>query len=849
MNGTHGINTMTIPPLDHQASDPATIREDLPRPTLYPIGVVLTTLDLALNIGHAALAEQAARHLIGLFPEAIVPSIILGRALVEQGNWQQAIDHLRWVLALHPLEGGSWASLAAALALAGRQQEARTALSRAAMHDPLDSQLLTPGVATLPPEGEGIDYLRQGHDQLALTTIQASLEQHPDRRDLLLYRIEALRRLGEQRQAQSMLTALSSDGSLSFPEILLRAALDPNPAPFRSQAARLDLDGTLTRRFFAPSKPPWDLLPAPSIPINDALSQLLPLLKHAPTPAGRKNAATGTSPASANQVESTPAPQAIASDLRSFLETAERMRSRLITAVAGAPPLLSHAEAERQQQVILSSLSGLAKQFGNDTAREVLRRLQVLAEALQQRGLQSHVVVCDRAETWQWNDSIHLPAVANETQPLAQQLRTMRGMLEGQGQEIGTLLIVGGPAVIPAFRLPNPMADDDPELVSDLPYAGIDIQDLTPAISMARLPDGGDPNFLLEQLERMIARYAVKPRNPLARLRPAPTPAERGAWALASGYAAEAWSEPSRVILQAIHPAAILTLSPPADQQNLDINQILGCQVAYFNLHGAIGRQSWYGQPAAWGGAATRLPTALNPDQLIGQCVSGGLLISEACYGLELGRGVSQNIGMRALQEGVAACVGSTVSAYGSYTTPLVGADLLCQRLMTHLANGAAVGTALRQARIEFAQELIRRQGQLDDVDRKTLLSFVLYGDPWATAVAGQPQPHNLNTRPVVIPIHRAQPVAKAALDERQIPRELLAKVRQTLQRVLPSANAARLAISAQIQAGLNIKGEQSTELVFQASERIATADGASITQSAQITVSRNAVVKVALSR
>jgi hypothetical protein len=49
---------------------------------------------------------------------------------------------------------------------------------------------------------------------------------------------------------------------------------------------------------------------------------------------------------------------------------------------------------------------------------------------------------------------------------------------------------------------------------------------------------------------------------------------------------------------------------------------------------------------------------------------------------------------------------------------------------MKNLKGGLAVGPAFSKAKVEFVREMNRRQGYLDGEDQKTLISFVLYGDP-----------------------------------------------------------------------------------------------------------------------
>ncbi len=89
---------------------------------------------------------------------------------------------------------------------------------------------------------------------------------------------------------------------------------------------------------------------------------------------------------------------------------------------------------------------------------------------------------------------------------------------------------------------------------------------------------------------------------------------------------------------------------------------------------------------------------------------------------------------------GTLAVVGSTCIAYGAVSTPLVAADLLGNFFWQQMKNGRSAGEALMIAKIDMAREMIKRQGYLDAEDQKTLLSFVLYGDPLATVNGAQKQ-------------------------------------------------------------------------------------------------------------
>ena len=73
---------------------------------------------------------------------------------------------------------------------------------------------------------------------------------------------------------------------------------------------------------------------------------------------------------------------------------------------------------------------------------------------------------------------------------------------------------------------------------------------------------------------------------------------------------------------------------------------------------------------------------------------------------------------------------GSTTIAYGPTKPPSSEADLMVKYFFEYLQRGMRVGESFHNAKLDFARKALRRQGFLDDDDKKTLLQFVLYGDP-----------------------------------------------------------------------------------------------------------------------
>jgi len=75
-----------------------------------------------------------------------------------------------------------------------------------------------------------------------------------------------------------------------------------------------------------------------------------------------------------------------------------------------------------------------------------------------------------------------------------------------RGERIGALLIVGGPEIVPFHRMPNPVDDQDVDVLSDNPYATCDSNYFVSEWPVGRLPRAGSSAaFLLGN----FAEYAL----------------------------------------------------------------------------------------------------------------------------------------------------------------------------------------------------------------------------------------------------------------------------------------------------------------------------------------------------
>ena len=194
------------------------------------------------------------------------------------------------------------------------------------------------------------------------------------------------------------------------------------------------------------------------------------------------------------------------------------------------------------------------------------------------------------------------------------------------------------------------------------------------------------------------------------------------------------WKKESTRVYGVIAEGGLKT-SPPVNTSSFDPAWLAARALVYFNVHGSRDEKYWYGQEGL------SYPRVLSPELVAESTPANAIVLSEACYGgLVENRTPADSVAMGFLARGAAAFVGSSAIAYGSPGENLTEADLLAYLFFTRLAAGETAGCALREAKIDFAAEMLDRQGYLDGDDRKTLLEFNLFGDPTVGIYRGRGQ-------------------------------------------------------------------------------------------------------------
>lgn len=416
-----------------------------------------------------------------------------------------------------------------------------------------------------------------------------------------------------------------------------------------------------------------------------------------------------------------------------------------------AEDLALRADGRAPAYILITSKTALQNQYGPAGVAEIGEALRaVVATTAANQHWNSHLVYADDPDS---TGAFDLDPV-NAADPWAVKhlLSDLDGALRKKDEMIGAVLIVGGPQIIPFHKLPNPVDDDDKDVPSDNPYGSIDENYFVPTWPLGRLPngEGSHPASLVKALTK-IAISRAKSTAPAATLHGflARILVFLGLWKPSRssfGYSAEVWQRASHSVYRTIGEPRGLSISPPTGTGQLPKEANKPLQLAYFNLHGLAETAEWYGQrDPQQSPDGPDYPVALRPSDIINSGRAPQVVFTEACFGAHIyDKSIDNALALKFLDSGSKVVVGSTVTSYGSVTTPLIAADLLGQTFWKLLNEGHPAGEALRRAKIAMAQTMHRRQGYLDGEDQKTLISFVLYGDPLAQVAADGEAPKRI---------------------------------------------------------------------------------------------------------
>jgi len=480
--------------------------------------------------------------------------------------------------------------------------------------------------------------------------------------------------------------------------------------------------------------------------------------------------------------------------LRSVQDELNRLASRL------KQPYLAHIDGRFPIYVIFTTQSGLEAQYGETGASAVELEMKRLVQATRARK--------------QWGAVIYyadqggfgvLPTKPTDPWGLKLALVDLDAALAQRGERIGAVLIVGGPQVVPFHHLPNPVDDADADVPSDNPYATRDENYFVPEWPVGRLPGDAshDPAPLIRALRAITnRRNRPKQKQPWFGLLFHSIKKFFGMHSKEKhpslGYTAAIWRRASLAVYRPVGDGRSLLVSPPVEKVSGE--QWVAGSLGYFNLHGVVDTAEWFGQrDPTEPDTGPDYPVVLRPCDVVNSGRSPLVVFSEACYGAHIfKRSVEEALALKFLASGSQVVVGSTCTSYGSVTLPLIAADLLGRSFWKSINEGYPAGEALRRAKVTLAREMHNRQGFLDGEDQKTLISFVLYGDPLAQPLGNTQREAKTLFRSFTAPAQprtvcdRYDPSGTPTL----IPPETLAQVKSIVAQYLPGMSDAQLSLN-----------------------------------------------------
>lgn len=351
------------------------------------------------------------------------------------------------------------------------------------------------------------------------------------------------------------------------------------------------------------------------------------------------------------------------------------------------------------------------------------------------------------------------------------------------------LVLFGGPDVIPYFEVANPshdpsFGDTDPTVTTDNPYAcsrPFRAEDrtsyLVPDRVVGRLvdvPGDGDPTCLVASLAT-ATDWVARPKAD---------------YDAAYAVCCDEWRDSGAECIQYVGVQGLLVSPPEADGADPSAAR-LASRLHLIKCHGAEIDPKFYGQQGS------SYPTILSSGVLEPRVSPRTIVGAMCCYGAQVFSpedpavqpGGRWPIAAAYLRRGAYGVLGSTKIAWVGRSEMLC-ADWIVARWLRALRNGASIGRASVETKQEYLRMVQQQRGAPGIEDEKTLLEFVLLGDPAIQPVLPASQAVAAGARGIAAAAARG-PVSPAALAERRQRRIVQSEVAAQIRRVLPTRSKA----------------------------------------------------------
>ena len=302
------------------------------------------------------------------------------------------------------------------------------------------------------------------------------------------------------------------------------------------------------------------------------------------------------------------------------------------------------------------------------------------------------------------------------------------------------IVVLGAHDVIPLFLVPNPSGDatgdDDDEVPTDNPYAcstpfakNKRTTYLVPDRVLGRIPDlpgSSDPSWLVDSLDHATT-WTSRPLS---------------AYTKSLLVCCDSWRGSGRECASTLgFDAGELLITPPTLDGSPLTRKRHGRLLHMIKCHGTPKDSAFYGERQG------KFPEALRSPSLLGRTKRDAVVGAMCCYGASLfdpadPAALKPNelpIPSVYLKQGAHGFLGSTTIAWVGPDT-MMCADWVVSAFLKSAVTGSSLGRAALEAKQDFLRWLQQQGVQPDVADEKTLMQFVLLGDPSIhPAAAGSP--------------------------------------------------------------------------------------------------------------
>lgn len=364
----------------------------------------------------------------------------------------------------------------------------------------------------------------------------------------------------------------------------------------------------------------------------------------------------------------------------------------------------------------------LAAKYDQDALASIDAAVRAWIAADKARGLKTVHVAVDDAKALK---PFKVPAIKGSV--TAQKVKkTVDALVKKLNPDY--IVLFGSTDVVPSFEVPNPSASEDDEstVPTDNPYASSQpfsrarrASYLIPDRVVGRIPDvpgSGDPAWLVSCLS-VASSWQAGARNMYDK---------------DLLVCCDTWEGGGRECVDYIgrDPSKLL-LSPPAKTASASVRGRHGARLQMIKCHGAGLDSQFYGQKG------NSYPPVLSSVALQGRVQKKTVVGAMCCYGASVFDPQSDEA--RAPGEPPIPSVYLRGGAYGflgATNTAWVGpdsmmcADWVVAAFLKSVLSGASLGRATLESKQDFVRWTQQQGHGLDAADEKTLLQFVLLGDP-----------------------------------------------------------------------------------------------------------------------